>query len=551
MNVAKTAVIVVHGIHPTPRFEIQDLYATQLLRRLNGDAGGLAWKLSILWPAIANPDAQPGDVHATALRICQKDDNADEPASSFFDIFEAYWSPIDKNQTTLQKVLAWLADAIFVPLNASAKLYSGTGKVLFDLVLVLSVLAASLVLFVAAAVVANAGYRVFARAAICATSGKPPDCSTTLPSFFDFILHPATTMQGFAWQALLCVAIIFAGAYALTQLAISTYHTCAEAYRRNRARKCGDSGLLQTRRMWRLWFQALLLIVAVFGLWIWPWFRPFVPDPSHRLMYSTLVAVLLVGLIRSALGMLNEFFVNTLGDVQIYTTHDENSGFYKLRKQIVETVEGIVLQVLRASAGPLTTQPVPDVAEMRQAFEEALPALYDRVIVAGHSLGSTIAMDALLNIHEMYSEGGLTKEQWLRLRALVTFGSALEKTKFFFDVKQPTVSASADHWRNDVYGKLFTRDFTLLSAGERTRDSGIFWANYWYFHDPVANEIQSYADAHGQAICENTLLKSKFSLLHPWIHGDYLWDATFWQKSTDPNRHGMLDILDPTMQRGS
>ena len=207
MNVAKTAVVVVHGIHPTPRFEIQDLYATQLLRRLNGDAGGLAWKLNILWPAIANPDAQPGDVHATALRICQKDDNADEPASSFFDIFEAYWSPIDKNQTTLQKVLAWLADAIFVPLNASAKLYSGTGKVLFDLVLVLSVLTASLVLLAAAALAANAGYRVFARAAICATSGKPPDCSTPLPSFFDFILHPATTMQGFAWQALLYVAI--------------------------------------------------------------------------------------------------------------------------------------------------------------------------------------------------------------------------------------------------------------------------------------------------------------------------------------------------------
>ena len=87
-------------------------------------------------------------------------------------------------------------------------------------------------------------------------------------------------------------------------------------------------------------------------------------------------------------------------------------------------------------------------------------------------------MDALLNIHEMYSEGGLTEEQWLRLRALVTFGPALEKTKFFFDVKRPTVSASADHWRSDVYGKLFTKDFAILSANERTRDSGIFWANY-------------------------------------------------------------------------
>ncbi len=488
-------------------------------------------------------------MHATALRICQRDDNADDPAFPFFDVFEAYWSPIDKNQTTLQNVLAWLADAIFVPLNASAKLFADTAKVIFDLGLVACVIAASLVFLAGAAVAANAGYRIFARAAICATSGKPPDCATPLPSFFDFVLHPATTMQGFAWQALMYAAIVFAGAYALTQFAISAYHTCAEAYRRNRARKCGDSGLLQQRSIWRVWFQGALLSIAIIGLWAWPWFFPFVPDPSHRLMYSTLTAVLLVGFLRSALGTLNEFFVNTLGDVQIYTTHDENSAFYKFRKQIVETVEAIILQVLRASAGPLTTLPVPGKAAFASAAEAAPPALYDRVIVAGHSLGSTIAMDALLNIHEMYSEGGVSREQWLRLRALVTFGSALEKTKFFFDVKQPTVSASADHWRNDVYGKLFTKNFATLAGGRRTSDAGIFWANYWYFHDPVANEIKSFAGADGQAICENSLLKSRFSLLHPWIHSDYLWDGTFWARRTSSQGHGMLDILSPKPPR--
>ena len=110
-----------------------------------------------------------------------------------------------------------------------------------------------------------------------------------------------------------------------------------------------------------------LLSIAIIGLWAWPWFFPFVPDPSHRLMYSTLTAVLLVGFLRSALGTLNEFFVNTLGDVQIYTTHDENSAFYKFRKQIVETVEAIILQVLRASAGPLTTLPVPGKAAFASA----------------------------------------------------------------------------------------------------------------------------------------------------------------------------------------
>ena len=128
MTQNKTAVVVIHGIHPTARFEIQDLFGTQLHRRLNEMPGGPEWKLNILWPKIAKPNADPGDVHATALRVCERTDNADDPKRSYFDVFEAYWSPIDKNQTTVGKMLAWLADAMFVPLNAVLRLHSTFGK---------------------------------------------------------------------------------------------------------------------------------------------------------------------------------------------------------------------------------------------------------------------------------------------------------------------------------------------------------------------------------------------------------------------------------------
>jgi hypothetical protein len=545
VNDSRTAVVVIHGIHPTPRFEIQDLYATQLLRRLNEDAGGTTWALNVLWPRIANKDAAPGDIHATALRVCDAKENADNPKNGFIDFFEAYWSPIDKNQTTLQKVLAWLADAIFVPLNASAKLYASAAKVVYDLGYIVTVLLISVALLAAAAVSANGGYQVFARAATCANLHQPPDCAAPIPSFFDLVLHPTATMRGFEWEALLYVAFILIGAYALTQLAISAYNSVAELYRRARARRNDRAELLGSRRTWRLWFQAVLTLLAAFGVWYWPWFHPFVPDPTHHLMVATLTAVLLVGFLRSAFGMLNEIFVNTLGDVQIYTTHDENSAFYKFRKEIVETVEGVILQVLRASAGTQVTFPVPGFAPKRHALVEADPPLYDRVIVAGHSLGSTIAMDAILNIHEMYAEGGLTSAQWSRLRALVTFGTSLEKTKFFFDVKQPTVSASADHWRSDVYGKLFTRDFDVLRVDNPAGERSIFWANYWYFQDLVANEIISYTRSDGDAICENTRFASSFSPIHPWVHSDYLWDANFWQRRSGPKTHRMLEILDP------
>ncbi len=532
---------MIHGIHPTARYEIQDLFGTQLLRRLNETHPDPKWSLNILWPKIAKDDAQPGDVHATALRICQGDD-ADDPQTAYFDVFEAYWSPIDKNQTTLGKVLEWIAGAIFVPLNASAKLYASTKKVLFDLGMLVAVLSISLALLALAAIAANWGYRIFATAATCALAKPPPNCETAIPSIVDFVLHPTTTLQQFAWPAIAYAIILFAGAYALTQLGISLYHSCAESYRRARIRRNAPSGVLDQRRLWRVWFQIFLALVAAFGLWWWPWFHPFVPDPAHRLMWATLTTVAMVGFFRSAFGTLNEFFVNTLGDVQIYTTYDENSAFYKFRKEIVELVEGVILQVLRAGSGPLETMPIPPDGFAIRGVKDPMP-LYDRIIVAAHSLGSTIGLDALVNVHEMCAEGGVFPEQWNRVRAFVTFGSSLEKTKFFFDVKQPTVSASADHWRNDVYGRLFTDDFAAASSESPPADSRIFWANHWYPHDLVANRIESYTDRGGRGICENTQLQSKFSLFHPWVHSDYLWDENFWRRPDGSTTHGMLDVL--------
>jgi len=544
MKQNKTAIVVIHGIHPTARFEIQDLFGTQLYRRLNETPGGPKWQLNILWPNIAKANADPGDVHATALRVCRETEDAGDPQTSYFDVFEAYWSPIDKNQTTLAYVLSWLADAIFVPLNASAKLYAGTKKVLFDLGMVAAVLAISLVFVALAAWAAAWGYSIFADAAMCGLAKLPPNCGKPIPSLVDLILHPTATLQQFAWPALLYVVILFIGAYALTQLLISTYHNCAEMYRRTRVRRTAPSDELGTRRLWRIWFQLVLALVAVFGLWFWPWYHPFVPDPGHRLLAATLTAVAMVGFFRAAFGTLNEFFVNTLGDVQIYTTHDENSAFYKFRKEIVELVEGVILQVLRAKAGTQVTMPVDPLRQrVAAALEAPPPPLYDRVVIAAHSLGSTIGMDALIGIHELCAEGGVLPEQWNRLRAFVSFGSSLEKTKFFFDVKQPTVSASADHWRDDVYGKLFTKDFAFVDPGPNAGATPMFWSNYWYATDLVANCIESYTAGGATQICENVALKSKFSPWHPWVHSDYLWDENFWRRPADSPTHGMLDVL--------
>ncbi len=570
----KTAVIVVHGVCPTPRYQIQDAFTTEFAARLNErSAGGAHWHTSILWPPISTPSAGPEDVHATALRIWQDGDRPDDPQQDAFDIFEGYWSPIDKNQTTPQSVLAWMSRALFAPLNASAKLYAGFWKTFFDLGYVAAMLLIAIVLLAVAARVGVSGYNVFAHAAValkCAgitNVAEHQRCVSQVPSIIDMVLHPTTALPGFALSALGYVVVIFIGALAATQLAIGAYNAFSEWRRRLNASKIHaqitpgstPSSIFGRYEIWRFWFLVVLGAVAFLGLIYVPIWHAFVPDPYHVLALSTIEMVAFVALVRGAISVMQGFFVNFLGDVQIYTTHDENARFYQFRKEIVATVEGIILQVLRSQNAPATTVEVTTATTLK---EPAVPQpLYDRVFVAGHSLGSTISMDALLNVHELYAEDGLAAADWERLRGFITFGAALEKTKFFFDVRQPSMSVSPDHWRNDVYGRLFTEDASVLDDGDNR--NGIFWANYWYFNDIVANEIASYqstirvgraARAHGarasqpRVVCANARLSSSFfrPLWHMWIHSDYLGDDSFWRSGVDHDRRqysGVCDLL--------
>ncbi|MBV8338818.1 MAG: hypothetical protein JO343_02615 [Candidatus Eremiobacteraeota bacterium] len=198
-------------------------------------------------------------------------------------------------------------------------------------------------------------------------------------------------------------------------------------------------------------------------------------------------------------------------------------------------------------------------------------------MVVAHSLGSTISMDALLNLHNLVEEGGLESDQWRRIRAFVSLGTALEKTKFFFDAQNPGLSASYQQWRSDLYGHLFTSDFHALQRDNSAANPltvGIYWANYWYYTDIVSNAIDSYRsdvqpghalsalepsplqDAFSPAalekmnvVAQNARLGSRFAVpnpLHIWVHSDYFGDDEFWRSGNDKvgtPYHGLLEIL--------
>ena len=517
----KTAVMVVHGISPRARYSIQDEFAAQLAAHLNrpekewgfappANATG-PWKADLFFPPIAMWNPPPERIRPTAVRVHRDTDpDPETPSSPVIDVFEAYWSPIDKNQTNALAVLGWMLKSLFVPANTSAKLYSGFGKVSFDV----CYLATAMLLAVAFLYgTVFFGVRAYDTLAAFSTLGR----------------------------AIGALAVGIVGAYLVVQGLVAGYHLF-----RQRGLLLADA--------WQAARRVIISVIALaLGLVLIRASDVLIsPGHSARVIESFWMLLAAAGCLRGLVAIGSDFLVNRLGDIQIYTTRNENSKFFALRAQIMQAAENVLLDLLRST-------------------DDKGSPFYDRIFVAGHSLGSTVSLDALLRLHEMAEEQGLTEKQWRRLRGFITLGTALEKTKFFFDVQEPTISASTEQWRDDLYGHLFTDDFDALKGGSGA-DRGIYWANYWYFTDIVANEIDSYrsyvtpherlwkAPAIDRAtsladkakglmplVCQNARLASKFPL-HVWVHGDYFAADTFWFSGLDVSRpkrpyHGVLEML--------
>ncbi|MDQ6766533.1 MAG: hypothetical protein M3Z41_01840 [Candidatus Eremiobacteraeota bacterium] len=494
----KNAVIVVHGISPHQRYQIQDAFASGLCSALQAETardrtarlgagapkGAGFWSTGIVWPRVHN-DQQIVESQAVALRVeCKDEGGGNIPFEPTIDVFEGYWSPIDKEQTTPLRVLSWLLAATFVPLN-NVRIPATFAKSAFDLSFTLGALVLGLL----------ATYVV---------------ASSALRAYHAYVTQVSVDMHGLLFAAV--------GAYMLAQVLARLWQVMVRHARLS------------------VWNALILVGLAIGGVILldWPnraaqlsWIGR-LTGPSGWLFISALA-------LRFVLSFAKNFLVDAIGDIQIYTTHDENARFYQFRQQIIQTVGRVVVQVL-------------------QSTDEGGKPLYDNVFLVGHSLGTTVLMDVIIALHALVEEEAFPTERWRCIRAFVTYGSALEKTRFFFDVRNQNLSEALVRWRKDVYGHLFTADAAVLD-GEPPRThmppSGIFWANYWYFTDVVANEIRSYTssrepgeDLTGQAqqpdhsICVNVQLQSPRTILP---HSRYLRDASFWH--TGPQHRGAAAIV--------
>ncbi len=151
--------------------------------------------------------------------------------------------------------------------------------------------------------------------------------------------------------------------------------------------------------------------------------------------------------------------VNTLGDVEVYATYTEASERHRAHAAVLAETMGA----------------------LRRALDD--PDC-DRVVLVGHSLGSVVAWDALRALTLEAAAGGpMSKPALLKLARVVTYGSPVDKIRFFHfmdDKNDPTFARVLEAQRSDTRAAPFDE-----------RPGGLAWDNYYDPADFVAGRLES------------------------------------------------------------
>jgi hypothetical protein len=217
----------------------------------------------------------------------------------------------------------------------------------------------------------------------------------------------------------------------------------------------------------------------------------------------------------SALKNSSYSFANVIGDIVVYNTTDPKSNHFKVRRQVL--------------AGAVTC-----LRRLVEPEEDQPHGPYGRVLLAGHSLGSQIAFDALNRLNHLItqndlrginSDGTYTEPSngFSRitdvLGGFITFGSPLDKIAFFireqsekYEYIKIQMLRNYHCFKQRSMPIIPTPKFMLDPAIPRLFDD-IRWINYHDKHDPVSGKLDFYeklVNVH----CD--FRGNKFSFSHGW-----------------------------------
>lgn len=243
-----------------------------------------------------------------------------------------------------------------------------------------------------------------------------------------------------------------------------------------------DPDLLHAWRSYNLW-RELTLVLSILSLLVGAaagigllalvcyrvivWIAPAAELGGMQLVEPSLSTVAsLMAAVLAALGATG-FLSQYVGDVQQFVTYEEAEPFYRRRKAII------------ASA----------VAQLRHVLDD--PAC-TRVALVAHSLGTAVAVDALLDLRRF----NLARHPANPMKAplplqkithLVTMGSPVDKVNYFFgavDSDSRVFECLIDGLRGDIG----TPPFSLVG-----RQPQIHWINYWDRADLISGPIETVA----------------------------------------------------------
>ncbi|MBZ5571421.1 MAG: hypothetical protein LAO09_06035 [Acidobacteriia bacterium] len=231
------------------------------------------------------------------------------------------------------------------------------------------------------------------------------------------------------------------------------------------------------------------------------------------------------------------FLANFVGDVAVYVNTDDKARNYLVRRAVLSGAAQAITRILRGG--------------------------YDRVIVAGHSLGSVIAYDSLNELMNrclrkddrddaLYAipdqivdvqppAAALHRADLKKITGLVTFGSPLDKVHYFFRENVPqeqTVRAQILAFMRSFRTRGSGNDYGIYRLEKYKADqlSSVKWLNAWSKQDPVSGMLHFY----------KPVIRRQFTYSIPiYAHLSYWEDLRFYEFFAEPL---LFDQLIPPAQ---
>lgn len=239
---------------------------------------------------------------------------------------------------------------------------------------------------------------------------------------------------------------------------------------------------------------------------------------------------------------------NLIGDIAVYNVVDPKSKFYCVRREILDGAVDALRYLIEAE----------ECTDQQTLQQLAYPA----VVVAGHSLGSQVAYDAINKINLLVNQGVIKnyeadgryksdkkKEQGIRkisdqLGRFITFGSPLDKIAFFLReyvedknyLRQQVLTAyhgfKQRDWtmrelhqaqvrktragRNDADQADASNEYVPLAPSLKRLLDDIEWRNYFDGKDPVSGGLDYYKDVVNIDCAFETHGRKGFSHSYYW-----------------------------------